>query len=185
MNINDLTAALLGPAPRSNEEIVEQQVREWQQEAAKAIQKHYARMRQLVDEKSIAAVGRAGVHAQPQAALELFAHLKEGKTKLLTFLSSSVAADEARRYLASFHRAKEDGKEFHGAYPRLLVWVCIIRDLLDTPDAAVEDVMRATIERDAAGFPSPPATTEQGEGNGGERCRKNNTLGTLEETGME
>ncbi|MBU4273676.1 MAG: hypothetical protein KKA28_17580 [Planctomycetes bacterium] len=159
----DLYQALCGRAPRFPDEVAEQQVREWQQEAVKAIRDMFARMRRHLDGRSAATAGETGDPRQAQAIAKRLAKWKDQERQMVEAVQSEKLADEARKWLVrGFERGKVDRNE---PTPKLPLRVEVLREIArTTADADLEKAIGAGVVKDALALGAAPRTSDGGEG---------------------
>lgn len=109
--------ALYGPALRSNEEIAEQQVREWQEEAVKVIRGGFAQMQRHFDFKSAATSSAIGHHELSQAITNRLDRWAEAERAIIAEIRSCEIANEARNWVL---RQLEHGEANTIASPSLV-----------------------------------------------------------------
>lgn len=146
-----LTTALLGPARCSPDEVAEQQVREWQQEAVKAIRDVFAQFRLHLDGNSAATAGELGHHELNQATTKWLALWADQERGIIADVQSNELANEAKGWiLRRLEREKPDATD---PPPKLAVYAEVVtetyRDTFGTKEAEAffGDVLRRrTIE---------------------------------------
>jgi hypothetical protein len=157
--------ALYGSAPRSNDEIAEQQVSEWQQETVTAIRDVFARMRRHLDGQSAAMVGEVGHHELNQATIEWLALWADQERTMVAAVQSYGLANEARRWV--LRQLERGGVDAADPLPKLVVWRHALPEIAkgtfcDADDDAIfrECLRQATIEN-AKAMPSPDTPKEE------------------------
>lgn len=149
----DLLKALGFPVPRSNDEIAEQQVKEWQQEAVKAIRDVFARMRRHLDAKSAVTAGEIGHHELNQATTKRMALWQEQERAMVAKAQSHEIAEETRKWLL---RQLERGEvDIADPLPKLAVWRCALGEIAEDTfcdtddDAAFRECLQQIVKDDA------------------------------------
>jgi hypothetical protein len=173
-----LLTALMGSKPvLTNDEIAEQQVREWRQEAAKATQDVISRMRRHLDVKSAATAGRVGHHELSQATTERLALWADQEQSMLTEVRGHDLAEEARRWvLRRLERGRADAAD---PLPKLAVYGVAVQKLAEgvfcdhNDDAIFRECLHQAIVESAKAVPAakPQKAVKVG-GNAAEPTKK-------------
>jgi hypothetical protein len=167
MTRDRLLAALCGGPIPSKEEIADQQVKEWQERAAKTICDTFARFRLSLGANAdgAAMAGQVNGHYElSQASTVLLALWHRQEAEMLADAKSRELANEARSWcLRQLERGQIDKSE---TPPRLVAYIYAVEKLAEgsfsgLPQDVLNDIVRQRLIEDAKTMMLPPATPQQ------------------------
>jgi len=149
----DLLQALCPSALFTNEEIAEQQVKEWQEGSVKTLHDGFARMRRHPDFKRAAEAGEDGHHERNQATTKRLAQWAEWEHTTLAEILSPELANETRAWvLRQYERGEIDTTD---PPPKLVVYEGALNECFKgvfcdaTGDAIFRECLNQVIAKDA------------------------------------